>query len=362
MGGLNKAVQVAFLLLLVSNVDAVAKTKCKVKHEVSSVPQTTATPMPFKGFVAAGAIPTTSVVTLPAPIPQKPVEPVVLPIIPRSTVAQAAPIPIPTTVNQLEIIPKEEDPNLEVFENSENSDVNEGDTQSLESSMDDTPAPAPAPQVENDEPLLPSPPSPPSPPFIHQAESSGKSITQLISESSFNQALETCGIPAKPGLYQGLTNGFTAPLDGGMKELALLIGNTAHESGSYKHTEEINCKGVTTVTPLCAYGWYHGRGYIQLSWESNYASAAKALGIPAILSTPDIVMNDEKVNWAVVQWYWVSTVQPYMREHGYTLGNSVKSINGYIECGAGRISEQRVKFVQCFQRQFLGSSADATYC
>ncbi|KAJ3063131.1 hypothetical protein HDU98_001016 [Podochytrium sp. JEL0797] len=88
-----------------------------------------------------------------------------------------------------------------------------------------------------------------------------------------------------------------------MKELALLVGNTAHESGAYKFTEKTACKGVTFVTNECPYGLYHGRGLIRLSWKANCKVAAKALGNPQILSSPGIDMNDMSVDWATVQWY-----------------------------------------------------------
>ncbi|KAJ3061764.1 Chitinase 1, partial [Podochytrium sp. JEL0797] len=123
-----------------------------------------------------------------------------------------------------------------------------------------------------------------------------ESVRDLIDESTFNKALAACGID-QPDLYAGLTTGFTAPLSG-LGELALLVGNTAHESGAYKFTEETACKGVTSETNECPYGLYHGRGFIQLSWKDNYEAAAKALGNPQILSNPDIVMNDMSVNWA----------------------------------------------------------------
>ncbi|KAI9340217.1 lysozyme-like domain-containing protein, partial [Obelidium mucronatum] len=206
-------------------------------------------------------------------------------------------------------------------------------------------------------PSAPEPPSPPPAP----APAAG-TIATLIGEGEFNQALSTCGIyPKHSTLYSAFVRGFTAPLSG-RKELALLIGNTAHESASFQHTEEIQCKGVTQVTSNCAYGWYHGRGYIQLSWEDNYRKAAEALGNPAILTNPDIVMYDEAVNWSTVQWYWTSTTQPVLKDNGYTLGNSVKSINGYLECGKNPIAEQRVKFIKCLTKTLTGEDNDAPYC
>jgi len=96
-------------------------------------------------------------------------------------------------------------------------------------------------------------------------------------------------------LYNELIRGFTAPLPGGLKELALLMGNMAHESGAFNYVEEIRCAGVNFVTGECPYGLYHGRGHIQLSWDYNYREAANYLNNQRILTDPNIVMNDPMV-------------------------------------------------------------------
>jgi len=153
-------------------------------------------------------------------------------------------------------------------------------------------------------------------------------------------------------MYNELISGFTANLPGGLKELALLMGNMAHESGAFRYVEEIKCAGVNHVTAECPYGLYHGRGYIQLSWDYNYREAANYLNNQQIFSNPNIVMYDPAVNWQTVQWFWVSRVQNTFSRRGYTMGASVRAINGGIECDNGPISPQRVQFIQCFQRNF----------
>jgi hypothetical protein len=163
--------------------------------------------------------------------------------------------------------------------------------------------------------------------------------------------MAACGVN-KPGLYNDLVRGFTANLPGGMNELALLMGNIAHESGAFVYTEEIKCAGRQWATPDCPYSPYHGRGYIQLSWDYNYREAANYLNNPAIFSNPVIVQNDPVVNWQTVQWYWVSRVQPTFSRVGFTIGASVRAINGGLECDSGPINGQRVRFIQCFQQQF----------
>ncbi|KAI8837211.1 lysozyme-like domain-containing protein [Chytriomyces cf. hyalinus JEL632] len=186
-------------------------------------------------------------------------------------------------------------------------------------------------------------------------------VSSLINEATFNKAVSACGIN-KPNLYQALVQGFQAPLPGGLPELALLLGNTAHESGAFKYTEEIACAGVSQVTGSCPYGLFHGRGYIQLSWDYNYKAAATALNRPDIFTNPRIVQEDEATNWSTVQWYWTASVQPALKSNGYTLAASVRAINGGLECGGNPIAAQRVQFVQCFQRELAGTADYLTSC
>jgi len=201
----------------------------------------------------------------------------------------------------------------------------------------------------------PSQPPPTSPP-TSPPTGGGKTVSGLISKSAFTSALSQCGVN-RPDIYDSLVSGFTAPLNGGLNELALLTGNLAHESGAFQYTEEIACAGVTQVTGACPYGLYHGRGYIQLSWDYNYRAAASYWNNQEILTNPDIVKNNPKVNWQTVQWFWITSVQPTFLRSGYTLGASVRAINGGLECNSGPINAQRVKYIQCFQ-QAMGVPVD----
>jgi len=140
------------------------------------------------------------------------------------------------------------------------------------------------------------------------------------------------------------------------------MGNMAHESGAFNFVEEIRCAGVNHVTGECPYGKYHGRGYIQLSWDYNYRAAADYLRNPRIFNEPDIVMNDPTVNWQTVQWFWVTNVQDTFRRRGYTMGASVRAINGGLECDNGPINPQRVKFIQCFERNYGVAVDQSTAC
>ncbi|KAI8616131.1 lysozyme-like domain-containing protein [Chytriomyces sp. MP71] len=245
------------------------------------------------------------------------------------------------------------------------------DTSVCSSGNDPAPAPKPQPTVSNPVPVpqpQPTGDSPyPKPTYSSKAATATPiyngggegTIGQLVSVAQFNSALSACGI-SKPDMYASVVAGFTVPL-ANMQELALLMGNMAHESGGFFYTEEIMCAGVTSPTSKCPYGLYHGRGYIQLSWEANYKSASSAIG-KDLVSNPDLVMNDMATNWATVSWYWQSSVQPTLKSSGYTLGNSVKTINGALECGGNPISPQRVKYIHCFEEQFTGTQSSETSC
>ncbi|KAI9337278.1 lysozyme-like domain-containing protein [Obelidium mucronatum] len=185
-------------------------------------------------------------------------------------------------------------------------------------------------------PPSPTPPPPPAP-------KSG-TIAALISQSAFDSAVSTC--TGHWGMYSAITSGYSHALPGGLPELALLLGNMAWESGGFSHTKEQACQDGS-----CAYGWYYGRGYIQLTWQANYQAAADFLGRPEIASNPDLVSNDEYTNWQVVEWYWSQKVGPVLQSNGYSIGASVKAINGGIECG-GNVWGGRISYIQCFANQF----------
>ena len=70
------------------------------------------------------------------------------------------------------------------------------------------------------------------------------------------------------------------------RELAAFLANVDHESGGLVHVEEINraawgnyCDAGQPYGCPAGQTAYHGRGPIQLSWNTNYKAAGDALGI-----------------------------------------------------------------------------------
>lgn len=132
------------------------------------------------------------------------------------------------------------------------------------------------------------------------------------------------------------------------RELAAFLANISHESGGLVHVEEINRAAwgdyCDTNQPYgCPAGQtaYHGRGPIQLSWNTNYKAAGDALGLD-LLNNPDLVKTDPSVAWQTAIWYWMTQSGPgSMTAHsaitgGSGFGETIRSINGALECGGGR--------------------------
>ncbi|KAJ3072230.1 hypothetical protein HDU98_004017 [Podochytrium sp. JEL0797] len=197
----------------------------------------------------------------------------------------------------------------------------------------------------------------PSPtPFIPQPGT----VASIITQDAFDSAAQNCGIYDST-LYPAMVKGFTAPLSG-LHELAILMGNCAHESVRFTATSEFGC---STDPSSCPYGNYYGRGYLQLTWKQNYQAAADFLGRQDIVDNPNVVAYDGATNWATVDWFWANAVQPNFKSNGVSLATSVQIVNGYIECqsmGGKGINGDRASQTQCFENQFGVSSSYETSC
>ncbi|MGW0506675.1 glycoside hydrolase family 19 protein [Micromonospora sp. NPDC003241] len=129
------------------------------------------------------------------------------------------------------------------------------------------------------------------------------------------------------------------------RELAAFLANIDHESGGLVHVEEIDRTAwgnyCDTGQPYgCPAGQtaYHGRGPIQLSWNTNYQAAGDALGLD-LLNEPDLVRDDASVAWQTALWFWMTqsgagTVTAHAAiTGGEGFGGTISAINGALECG-----------------------------
>jgi len=114
-------------------------------------------------------------------------------------------------------------------------------------------------------------------------------------------------------------------------EQAMLLANIIWETGGFEYMEEIACRHGD-----CEYGHYYGRGYIQLTWESNYMDASHAIyGDDRLVRHPELVAKPKDA-WKTTMWYWNTNVAPVLRSNNavpkFKLGYSVMAINGEQEC------------------------------
>ncbi|KAI9351407.1 lysozyme-like domain-containing protein [Obelidium mucronatum] len=136
------------------------------------------------------------------------------------------------------------------------------------------------------------------------------------------------------------------------------MGNLALESIKFTTTHQWGCDKNPGSCQR-----YYGRGYIQLTGFDNYQNAANAIGVD-IVNNPDLVANDDVVDWKTVQWYWTSRVQPMFDSMGVSLSTSVLAIDPDENCVSrnGVTNMDRVALIQCFQNQWVGYADTKITC
>ncbi|MFH8442550.1 chitinase [Streptomyces sp. NPDC018026] len=142
------------------------------------------------------------------------------------------------------------------------------------------------------------------------------------------------------------------------REAAAFLANVSHETGGLKHIVELDKSNYDHYCePGRPYGCpagkakYYGRGPIQLSWNYNYKAAGDALGID-LLHHPDLVQKNPVVAWKTALWFWMrQTGSGSMTGHramvsGAGFGQTVRSINGAVECDGRRPDQVRHRVAQ----------------
>ena len=150
------------------------------------------------------------------------------------------------------------------------------------------------------------------------------------------------------------------------QEAAAFLANVAHETLDLQYISEINqanwpnyCDQSNKQFPCAPGRQYYGRGPIQISWNFNYGAAGKVFGVD-LLGDPDLVARDAAVAWKTALWYWMTQrgsagTTPHKtmgRSAGF--GETIRAINGQIECGATGLGHEqmndRVAYYQRFTR------------
>nr|BFE59548.1 hypothetical protein GCM10020063_040740 [Dactylosporangium thailandense] len=137
------------------------------------------------------------------------------------------------------------------------------------------------------------------------------------------------------------------------REMAAFLANVSHESGGLQYVEELDrsawgnyCDDTQPYGCPAGQTAYHGRGPLQISWNTNYNAAGAALHVD-LLHNPDKVKTDAAVAWGTALWFWMSqsgagtTPAHTAITGGRGFGETIRSINGSIECNGG--SPERVR-------------------
>lgn len=203
----------------------------------------------------------------------------------------------------------------------------------------------------------------------------------VVTESQFNQMF-----PNRNSFYtyQGLVEATASYPEfantGGdtvsRQEAAAFLANVGHETGGLVHIVEQDTSNYPhycddTQPYGCPAGTdaYYGRGPMQLSWNFNYNAAGAALGLP-LLDNPWLVEQDPTVAWQTALWYWNTQSGPgTMSGHaamttGAGFGESIRSINGAIECDGGNPGQvqSRVDSYQQFTSMLGVEPGGNLYC
>ncbi|MFE0459892.1 glycoside hydrolase family 19 protein [Kitasatospora sp. NPDC058965] len=177
----------------------------------------------------------------------------------------------------------------------------------------------------------------------------------VVSEAQFNQMFPNrnsfytySGLVAALSAYPGFATTGSATVQ--KQEAAAFLANVDHETGGLVYINEIDQSGNYCASEPygCPAGTnaYYGRGPIQLSWNFNYKAAGDALGVD-LLDNPGLVATDAAVSWKTGLWYWNTQTGPgTMTGHnamvnGAGFGETIRSINGSIECNGGNTAEMQ---------------------
>lgn len=196
----------------------------------------------------------------------------------------------------------------------------------------------------------------------------------VVSEAQFNQMFPNRnpfytygGLTTALSSYPGFANSGSDEVK--KREAAAFLANVSHETGGLVYIKEVNeanyphyCDRTQPYGCPAGQAAYYGRGPIQLSWNFNYKAAGDALGID-LLNNPHLVEQNASVAWRTGLWYWNTQNGPgTMTPHnaivnGAGFGETIRSINGAIECNGGnpaQVQSRINKFTQF--TQILGTT------
>jgi predicted chitinase len=166
----------------------------------------------------------------------------------------------------------------------------------------------------------------------------------LITQAQFQCAAKTKGGNPDISYYNGFTNSLAKADITTKEEAAKYLAHSVWETVGFIYTKEVYCQtnDCSTAYPNQQGGLpgkvYYGRGMLQLTWDYNYKAASQYLyGDDRLIQNPDQVANDPAIGWATAAYFWHANVHT----RAQTFGNTLKAINGALECDGGSHAENR---------------------
>lgn len=126
-----------------------------------------------------------------------------------------------------------------------------------------------------------------------------------------------------------------------VKRIAMWLAQVGHESGGFIYTEEIAKNG--------RYAPYIGRTWIQITWESNYASFGKWAAAQGLVDDADYFVNTPTaladLKWAGIgaAWYW-TVARPTI--NGLCDQGDIVGVTQLINGGQNGIDDRRARYQQ----------------
>lgn len=117
------------------------------------------------------------------------------------------------------------------------------------------------------------------------------------------------------------------------KRVAAFLANVGVETDYLKTLEEYGDKAYWMYLDRHPDGgpgeWrYHGRGYLQVTWSSNYRALGQGLGVD-LIANPDLLVTNKSIAAKGAVWYWASRkLGPYADRGDF------KNVASIINCGS----------------------------
>jgi Chitinase class I len=206
----------------------------------------------------------------------------------------------------------------------------------------------------------------------------GSGIASVLSEAQFNSFF-----PERNAVYTyaNLVNaanqvGFAMEADMTIRKrhVAAILASMAHEADYLRATREYS--SCSSPPYSCPYGWYFGRGAIQLSWASNYQAFGNWLGLGnTFVDNAELVATDGVRAFQSSTWYYMTQNGPggygghckgamdaSNGAGGY--GECIRHINGALECNGGNPAqvENRVNLYRGYCNALGVSYGEHLYC